>query len=203
MHRYLKVIFFITAAAVCLFSFSVSASQPVEQGILFSAYCESTEDIETAIQSGASFVSFGGELTLSQAVTASDGRATLIVDADSVEQAEEKHAEALSLDTQCEILYRIGEGARKVTEWAKNKNGSVKIIGYYKGNIYPIAVSAISKYAALADDAVVQMQTNNQDGVILHDSVTSFFTKNGVSGMFSTVDSAKSAKRTDLSLIHI
>ncbi len=196
MHRYFKAIVIFAVAAICLFSFTTSAAeQPAQQEIKFAAYCESVEDINAAVTAGADFVSFGGELTLEQAVTALNAKASLIIDADSIEQAEKKLAEFTALNAQADVYYRIDDSASKTVKWAESKN--VKLIGYYKGNIYPIALSVISTYGKQGNGAVVQMQTNNQDGVILHNSVTSNFSKNGVYGMFSFADSTKSAKRTD------
>ncbi len=195
MHKYLKAIVFIAVTAIFFASFQASALDIKNQEIKFSAYCETTEDINMAIESGASFISIGGNLSLAQAVKAAGSKAALIVDADSIEQANTKHAEITSLGANCEIYYRINVGASKATAWASSKNA--KLIGYYKGNIYPIALGAVSKYGKSAKGTIIQMQTNNQDGVILHNSVTSSFAKHGAYGMFSFADSTRSAKRTD------
>lgn len=170
-------------------------SEGAKQGISFAAYCDSEEDIVTAIKSGADYVSLADSVKLSEAVKAVENTGTLlIVDADSIEEADEKLKETASLNETGSVLFRIKAGAGKSVEWAKN-NGAL-LIGYYKGNIYPIAVAKISGYAQPCCRAIL-MQTNNQDGVILHNSVTSFFEKHGIKGMFSFTDSAKSAKRTD------
>ena len=197
MHRYFRAIIFVAVAAICLFSFTAFAEQPAQQGIRFSAHCETAEDIDAAIAGGASFVSLGNGLTPEQAAAKINGRAALIIDCESTEQAEEAYSLLVQDQIGCEVYYRINEGAGAVKKWVHSCNKNVKLIGYYKGNIFPIALSRISEYGKLTDSAIVQMQTNNQDGVILHNTVTSHFAKNGVSGMFSTVDSTRSAKRTD------
>lgn len=195
MHRYFKAIIFVAVAAICLFSLTASAQHPSGQSIRFAAYCESIEEINTAVIAGADYVSVSSNVDLNQALTALNSRATLIIDADSIEQADEKQSQIIATSVKRDVCYRINDSASKVAEWAQGKD--VKLIGYYKGNIYPIALSVISKYGKVGNGTVVQMQTNNQDGVILHDSVTSHFGKNGVEGMFSFTDSTKSAKRTD------
>lgn len=194
MHRYFKAIILVTIAAICLFSFTVSAEQPAQQNIRFSVFCESVEDISAAVAVGADFVSVSNKLDTKEALNAVNGKAALIIDADSIEQADEKYS---AIGSDHNVYYRINAGASKVTKWAEGKN--VNLIGYYKGNIYPIALHVISKYAEQGEGSIVQMQTNNQDGVILHDTVTSFFDKKGVDGMFSFADSSRSAKRTDSS----
>ncbi len=195
MHKYLKATIFTVLAAIFSFSFGVSAADISEQSICFSAYCETLDDISKAAEAGASFISLGDKLSAADAVKSIHGNTALIVDADSVEQADKIFAELALLGVEGNVYYRLNTGAGKATKWAKSKG--VKLIGYYKGNIYPIAVSAISKYSKSEDGAIIQLQTNNQDGVILHNSVTSGFVKHGSYGMFSTADSTRSAKRTD------
>ena len=193
MHKYFKAIILVAVAAICLFSFTASAEQPAQQSIRFSVFCKSVEDIRTAVAAGADFVSVSSNINLNEAASALSGSKTaLIVDTDSVEQADEKYS-AIVPDSN--VYFRINDGASSVLKWADGKN--VNLIGYYKGNIYPIALSVISKYSKQGDGAIVQMQTNNQDGVILHNTVTSFFDKKCVEGMFSFADSTRSAKRTD------
>ena len=183
------------ALIVCMSPTAFAQSEGAKQGISFAAYCDSEEDIVTAIKSGADYVSLADSVKLSEAVKAVENTGTLlIVDADSIEEADEKLKETASLNETGSVLFRIKAGAGKSVEWAKN-NGAL-LIGYYKGNIYPIAVAKISGYAQPCCRAIL-MQTNNQDGVILHNSVTSFFEKHGIKGMFSFTDSTKSAKRTD------
>lgn len=195
MHKYLKVIVFIAVAVVFSVSLKASAFSAAEQGVKFSAYCKTQADVIKAVESGASFVSIGGTLTLADAVKAVDGKAAIIIDADSIDQADAKYSEFTSLGAKGDVYYRINTGASKATSWAQGKNA--KIIGYYKGNIFPIAVGAISSYGKASKGAIIQMQTNNQDGVILHNSVSSNFAKRGAYGMFSFADSTRSAKRTD------
>ncbi len=197
MHRIFKAIICIAVAATLSLSLSSVAFADTEtvQDIEFAAYCRSLTDIHTAVENGADYVSVADGVNLSEAVKALENTATvLIIDADSIEEADEKFSEISALNTTKDVLYRIKEGADKSLKWAK-ANGTL-LIGYYKGNIYPIAVSKISNYGQPCCRAVL-LQTNNQDGVILHNSVTSFFDKYGAKGMFSFVDSTKSAKRTD------
>lgn len=197
MHRILKA--FICVAVAAMLSLSLSsvafADSEAVQGIEFAVYCRSVTDINTATQSGADYVSVADGVSLTQAVKALENTAAaLIVDADSIEEADEKFSKISALNTTKEVYYRIKDGAGKCVDWAKS-NGAL-LMGYYKGNIYPIAVSKISNYAQPSCSAIL-LQTNNQDGVILHNSVTSFFEKHGIKGMFSFADSTKSAKRTD------
>lgn len=195
MHRYFKAIVFVAVAAICLFSFSASAQEPAEQNIRFAVFCDSVKDIDAAVAAGANFVSLSDEVNLTEAVAALRGRTAVIIDAESIEEADEKYARVSHVALTSEVYFRINDGASDVTEWAEGK--SIKLIGYYKGNIWPLALSAVSKFGKQDNGTIVQMQTNNQDGVILHNSVTSHFDKNGVTGMFSFVDSTRSAKRTD------
>lgn len=187
---------FLCAALILCFGLTAFAQEEgTTQDITFSAYCKSEEDILTAIESGADYVSLSDGVSLAAAVKAVENTGTvLIVDADSIEEADEKLKEAAALNETGSVMFRIKAGAKKSVEWAKS-NGAM-LLGYYKGNIYPIAIAKISGYAQPVCRAVL-MQTNNQDGVILHNSVTSFFEKHGISGMFSFADSTKSAKRTD------
>lgn len=184
------------AALILCFGLTALAQQEgTTQDITFAAYCKSEEDIRTAIESGADYVSLAENVKLADAVKAIENTGTiLIVDAESIEEADEKLKETATLNETGSVMFRIKAGAKKSVEWAKS-NGAM-LIGYYKGNIYPIALAKVSGYAQPVCRSIL-MQTNNQDGVILHNSVTSFFEKHGISGMFSFADSAKSAKRTD------
>lgn len=184
------------AALILCFALTAFAQQEgTTQDITFSAYCKSEKDILTAIESGADYVSLAENVKLADAVKAIENTGTvLIVDVDSIEEADEKLKETATLNETGSVMFRIKEGADKSVKWAKN-NGTL-LIGYYKGNIYPIALAKVSGYAQPVCRAIL-MQTNNQDGVILHNSVTSFFEKHGIKGMFSFADSTKSAKRTD------
>lgn len=193
--RKLTNILLCAALILCLGLTAFAQEAGSTQGIRFAAYCKSEEDIPAAISSGADYVSIADGASLAAAVKAVEGTGViLIVDADSLEEADGKLKETASLNKTGNVVFRIKAGSKKSVEWAKS-NG-VQLIGYYKGNIYPIAIAKISGYAQPVCQAVL-MQTNNQDGVILHDSVTSFFEKHSISGMFSFADSAKSAKRTD------
>lgn len=197
MHRILKAIICTAVASVLALSFSTAAfAEPnTVQGIEYAVFCRSVTDISTAAENGADYVSISDSISLADAVKLLEGKSTvLIVDADSIEDADRKLSEISALGTTKDIRYRIKDGADKCVDWAK-ANG-VNLIGYYKGNIYPIALSKIYDYAQPVC-GVILLQTNNQDGVILHSSVTSFFDKYGIKGMFSFADSKKSAKRTD------
>lgn len=195
MHKYFKAIVFLALAAILSFSFCAYAADISEQSIKFAVYCETSGDIVNAAQAGASFISISDKLSAAGIVNTLPGGITLIVDADSIEEADDAYCDLATVGAEKRVYYRLNTGATKATEWAQAKG--VKLIGYYKGNIYPLAVSAVNKYAKSAEGAIIQLQTNNQDGVILHNSVTSFFAKHGALGMFSTVDSTRSAKRTD------
>lgn len=183
------------ALILCLGLTAFAQDEGTEQDISFAAYCKSEEDISAAIAAGADYVSLADSVSLTAAAEALESSsAVLIIDADSIEDADEKLKETASLSQANKAVFRIKDGAKKSVGWAES-NG-VQLIGYYKGNIYPVAIAKISGYAQPVCRAI-QMQTNNQDGVILHNSVTSFFEKHGIKGMFSFADSAKSAKRTD------
>lgn len=198
MHRILKAIICTVVAAVLTLSFSVAvfAEPNTVQGIEYVVFCRSVTDIITASENGADYVSTASSISLADTVKALEGSETgLIIDADSVEEADKKLSEISALDTTTDIKYRIKDSTDKCVDWAK-ANG-VKLTGYYKGNIYPIALLKVSGYGKEGCCDTVLLQTNNQDGVILHNSVTSFFDKYGVKGMFSFTDSTKSAKRTD------
>ncbi len=195
MHKYFKAIVFIALAAILSSSFCASAADISEQSIEFAVYCETSDDIVKAAQAGASFISISNKISVINVLNSIPGGISVIVDAESIEEADEIYFQLASIGAESKVYYRLNVGAAKATEWAQSKG--VKLIGYYKGNIFPIAVSAISKYARSADGAIIQLQTNNQDGVILHNSVTSGFAKHGALGMFSTVDSTRSAKRID------
>ena len=194
MRKFTNII--LCAALILCFGFTAFAqAEGARQDISFAAYCKSEEDIPAAIDSGADYVSLADGVELSAAVKAVEHTGVmLIVDADSIEEADEKLKETASLNETGSVLFRIKAGADKSVKWAED-NGAL-LIGCYKGNIYPIAIAKIAGYAQPVCRAVL-MQTNNQDGVILHNSVTSFFEKHGISGMFSFADSAQSAKRTD------
>lgn len=194
MRKFTNII--LCAALILCFGFTAFAqAEGARQDISFAAYCKSEEDIPAAIDSGADYVSLADGVELSAAVKAVEHTGVmLIVDADSIEEADEKLKETASLNETGSVLFRIKAGADKSVKWAEDN--SALLIGCYKGNIYPIAIAKIAGYAQPVCRAVL-MQTNNQDGVILHNSVTSFFEKHGISGMFSFADSAKSAKRTD------
>ncbi len=197
MHRILKAIICTVVAAMFAFSLSTAAfAEPsTVQGIEYAVFCRSVTDIHSAVENGADYVSLADGVSISEAVKElEDTDVALIVDADSIGEADKKFSEISALNTAKTVLYRIKAGTDKSVEWAKT-NGAL-LIGYYKGNIYPIAVSKVSGYANPCCRAVM-LQTNNQDGVILHNSVTAFFDKYGTKGMFSFVDSTKSAKRTD------
>ena len=192
MHKYFKAIILVAVAAICLFSFTVSAEQPAQQSIRFSVLCQSIEDVRAAVSAGADFVCISDSVDPKEVTPLLGNKTALIIDAESIEQADEKYAVISSADN---VYYRINDGATKVLKWAEGKN--VRLIGYYKGNIYPIALTVISKFSKQGEGTIVQMQTNNQDGVILHNTITSFFAKKGIEGMFSFADSTRSAKRTD------
>ncbi len=198
MHRILKAIICTAFAAAFALSLStaVFADTQTVQDIEFSVYCRSVTEIHSAVESGADYVSIADSVSISEAVKELENTdVALIVDADSIEEADKKFNEISALNTEKAVLYRIKAGADKSVEWAKTNSAS--LIGYYKGNIYPIAVSKVLNYSKEQCCNTVLLQTNNQDGVILHNSVTSFFDKYSAKGMFSFVDSTKSAKRTD------
>ena len=184
------------AALILCFGLTAFAQgEGATQNITFAACCKSEDDILTAINSGADYVSLADGAELSEAVKALENTGViLIVDAESLEEADKKLSETASLNETGNVVFRIKAGADKSVKWAKDNGTS--LIGYYKGNIYPIAIAKIAGYAQPVCRAIL-MQTNNQDGVILHNSVTMFFEKHSISGMFSFTDSAKSAKRTD------
>ena len=196
MHRILKAIICVVTV-LCLLSFFVCATDTDDSGqeIKYSAYCNTAQEIMSAVINGADYISLSDKVSLTEAVSLAYGKATVIADADSIEKADEMYNSISSLKNTDSVIYRIKAGNKEAVEWAEAKG--VKLLGYYKGNIYPIALLKVSGYGKEGCCDTVLLQTNNQDGVILHNSVTSFFDKYGVKGMFSFTDSTKSAKRTD------
>ena len=136
MHKYFKAIVFLALAAILSFSFCASAADVSEQSITFVAYCETSDDIVKAAQAGASFISISDKLSAAGIVNTLPGGITLIVDAESVEEADELYSSLAMVDVANKVYYRLNVSATKATEWAKLKN--VKLIGYYKGNIYSL-----------------------------------------------------------------
>ncbi len=200
MQKFFKPFICIAAVLVLLFTLSIpalAAAEPAAQSIEFAAYCESVEDIEAAINAGASYISIGKELDLHKAMSSTGESAWLIIDAQSIEEANEKHLKVITSSTYCRVIYRIKASAGKAIKWAESTGGKPQLIGLYTGNIYFSALSAINRFGKYEIGNAVQLQTGNQDGVILHSTVTSFFKKNGVKGMFSFVNTEKAAKRTD------
>ncbi len=202
MHKYLKAIFSFAVAAAVIFSFSsVAFAQENTQGqkIKFSAYCKTEEDIHTAAAAGASYISLGDNFEFSRAYGAASGSIGIIVDAASVEEAEAKYGDVLAQGEAAfeNVFFRVKGSASKVIRWAESKQIKPQLIGIYTGNIYFNALLCIYRFGKYENAAAIQLQTGNQDGVILHDTVTFMFDKANISGAFSFVNTAKSAARTD------
>ena len=89
MHKYFKAVVFLALAAILSFSFCASAADVSEQSITFVAYCETSDDVVKAAQAGASFISIGDNLSAANLVNTLPGGITLIVDTDSIEEADE------------------------------------------------------------------------------------------------------------------
>ncbi len=199
MGKFFKTVLSLAAAAVLLASLCIPAfaAEEAAQGIEFAAYCETAQEIEKALEAGADYISIGNQLSISQAMNLIGTKSKLIIDAESTQQADQKLNEAAASGSECETYFRIKTSAGKAAEWAASSAAKPKLIGIYTGNIYFAALSCISRFGKLESGNAVQLQTGNQDGVILHASVTDFFAKKNVRGMFSFVNSAKSAERTD------
>ena len=200
MQKSFKALICTLAVLALLASLSMPAfatAKPEKQEIKFSVYCETLEDIEAAINAGASFVSISEKIEIAQAAKAVADKSALIIDAQSIEEANEKYTQVMAVSGDCPVYYRIKASAGKAIKWAQSKGTKPQLIGFYTGNIYFSALSSINKFGKYASDNTVQLQTGNQDGVILHNTVTSFFAKNGVHGMFSFINTEKAANRTD------
>lgn len=195
MHKFIKTVSIVALCFVLSLSCFAAGTQAPdmspEQGIKFAAYCTSAEQIEQALTAGADYISLGGAITYTEADAIIGGNAEIIIDAASIDEAERLYAE---LSITSPVSWRIDASASNVSNWAADKDA--KIIGYYKGNIYPAAISLITKTAKLHHTAV-QMQTVNPDGVVLHRSVMYFVDRLGCVGMFSFAAPEKSAGRTD------
>ncbi len=201
MRNFFRNLICTALAFMCLFllCLPVLAAEPARQSVEFAAYCESEAEIAAAIEAGASYISIGSDVDLHSAKAAINGKAKLIIDAESIDEAEEKHSiiGATSYVGGTEVCYRIKASAGKAVKWAESKGASAKIIGLYTGNIYPAALSAVNRFGKYENSGIVQLQTGNQDGVVLHNTVTAFFAKSNIKGMFSFINAEKSAKRTD------
>lgn len=202
MHKYFKAVFSAVLAAAIMLSFGVTVfaqEEKKESEIWFGAICRTVEDIESAKQAGASGVVLAGELDLAQAYKTANGEIYVIADAADINEAENLYAQMLELggDAFENVLFRVKGSASKVIKWAESKNINPLLLGVYTGNIYFSALSFINRFSKYENAVAVQLQTGNQDGVILHDSVTFMFEKVGKDGTFSFENTAKSAKRTD------
>ena len=203
MHKHFKALRSAAAAAMLLFALCTTAfaqNKTAEQKIKFAAYCESAQEVLAATAAGASYISFGGELTFSKVYEAVQGSAGIIIDAADIDAAEEKYAELSALGSAeifDEVYFRVKGSAAKVVNWAEGKQPRPQLIGFYTGNIYFSALSCINRFGKYEKSDTVQLQTGNQDGVVLHSTVTFMFPKTQTRGMFSFVNTAKSAARTD------
>ena len=145
------------------------------------------------------FRSIAGGLDLVQAYEAANGGIYVVIDAADINEAETLYSQVLELgeDAFDKVIFRIKGSASKTVKWAESKAVKPLILGVYTGNIYFSALSCIHTFSKYTNAVAVQLQTGNQDGVILHGSVTFMFEKVGKDGAFSFENTAKSAKRTD------
>ena len=202
MHKYFKAFFSVVLAAAVMLSFGVTAlaqeeTQKIE--IWFGAVCRTAEDIEAAKQAGATGAVLAGGIDLAQAYETANGEIYIIADAADVNEAETLYAQVAELGEGAfdKVIFRVKGTASKVIKWAEGKETKPLLLGIYTGNIYFSALSFINRFSKYDNAVAVQLQTGNQDGVILHDSVTFMFEKGGKDGTFSFENTAKSAKRTD------
>ncbi len=197
MRKFTNILLCVTLILCMGLTALAQESEGTKQDISFAAYCESEADILTALASGADYISFSDNLDIKTVDAIVNSKASIIIDAAGVDEAEEKHNEVLTLNLTSKIYFRIKASASKAVKWAEGKENKPSLIGIYTGNIYFSALSCISRFGKYEEDNAVQLQTGNQDGVVLHNSVTAFFEKTNTIGMFSFVNTAKSAKRTD------
>lgn len=198
MLKFIKAIICIAAVfSLCFTAVAVSEQESrTEHNILFAAYCENAADVLTALSADADYITLGGELQLEEADSLVNGEAAIIIDADSIEMADELYGTILSMSPVSEVYLRIKESAGKTIKWAQSKEELPLLIGSYTGNIYFSALSCINRFGKYEACDTVQLQTGNQDGVILHNTVTFMFNKADCKGMFSFANE-KSAARTD------
>lgn len=197
MLRIIKALICIAAVLCSAFGVYAADTQTAQQNIRFAAYCESASDILTALSVGADYITLGGTMTADLADPLINGEAAMIIDAGSVEQAEQIYTSLQALSPVSEFYLRIKDSAGKTVRWAQEKENPPALIGSYTGNIYPVALSFLNRFGKYVPCDTVQLQTGNQDGVILHGTVTFMFEKTGNEGMFSFVNTQKSAARTD------
>lgn len=197
MRRFLKVIICVVFALCLSISTFAQDSESAHQSISFAAYCESEADITAALAAGADYISISDGLSVEAADSIVNNTAAIIIDASSIDDAEEKYNTVQTLGLKSKIYYRVKASASKVVNWALSKENQPALIGIYTGNIYFAALSFINRFGKYEYGNPVQLQTGNQDGVILHNTVTFMFEKTDTKGMFSFVNTAKSAKRTD------
>lgn len=202
MHKYIKAVLSVAVAAsamvmLCLPAFA--QAETAEHKIWFSAYCQTAADITAAQQAGANGIALSKELDFADVLELVQEDMYIIIDAADLEEAEKKYHEILAHgeDTFEQAVFRIKGSASKVIKWAESKEIKPMLIGFYTGNIYFSALSCINRFTKYERINAVQLQTGNQDGVILHNSVTFMFNKTETAGMFSFINTAKSAKRTD------
>ncbi len=197
MRKFLNVLI----CAVFALSLGVSAAaqdgESARQSISFAAYCETEAEITAALSAGADYISLSDAVSLEAADKLVNDKAAIIIDAQSIDEADEKYELVQSLGIKSKHYYRVKASASKAVSWAHGKEKQPALIGLYTGNIYFSALSCINRFGKYEYGSAVQLQTGNQDGVILHNSVTFMFDKTNTRGMFSFINTAKSAKRTD------
>lgn len=202
MHKYIKAVLSFTLVLTIAVTLGVTAfakQTTAENEIKFSAYCKTPEDFQAAVSAGADYISIGGELDFAALYDSVPDGTYIIIDAADTDEAEEKYSSVVSSGESAtdKVFFRVRGSAGKVIRWAESKENKPQLIGFYTGNIYFNALSCINRFGKYENADTVQLQAGNQDGVILHKTVTFMFDKADVNGMFSFVNTAKSAKRTD------
>jgi hypothetical protein len=119
MHKILKA-FICVVATLCLLSFSISAINTDDNGqeIKYAAYCNSAQEVMSAVINGADYISISDKVSLTEAVSLAYGKATVIADADSIEEAEEIYNRVSSFKNSDGVIYRIKAGAKESIAWA-------------------------------------------------------------------------------------
>lgn len=168
-----------------------------ENGIIFGAYCDSTDEAARAISAGAAFITPSEKADVNAFVGLASDDVALVLDAADIAAADAFYDEYNAGIRDGSIVLRLHFGAKKASDWFNSKGGDFKIICAYTGNVYFSAVGLIARCAEDGLTDTVQLSSKNPYGVITHNTVLGQLDKKGVRGMFSFADKSLSAGRTD------
>lgn len=168
-----------------------------EYGIIFGAYCDSTDEAARAISAGAAFITPSEKADVNAFVGLASDDVALVLDAADIAAADAFYDEYNAGIRDGSIVLRLHFGAKKASDWYKSKGGDFKIICAYTGNIYFSASGIIAGCAKTGITDTVQLSSKNPYGVITHKTVLGMLDKKGVKGMFSFADKSLCAGRSD------